>query len=95
MVRQDGNAIKNKLRSFINLIDGVQLVKMMVRVSDVEPSEDGVPKYGIETMNVGMELVDNAEAIFLDEVRSNRVESEMIGSEVLEVVDAKLLMFTN
>jgi len=67
----------------------------MVGVSDVEPSEDSVPKYGIETANVGMELVDNAKVIFLDEVRSNRAESEMIGGEVLEVVDAKSLTFAD
>jgi len=67
----------------------------MVGVSDVEPSEDSVPKYGIETANLGMELVDNAEAIFLDEVQSNRMESEMIEGEVLEVVDAKLLTFAD
>jgi hypothetical protein len=40
----------------------------MVGVSDVELSKDGVPKYGIETANVGIELIDNAKAIFLDEV---------------------------
>jgi hypothetical protein len=68
MVRRDGNAIENESCSFVNLINGVWLVKVMVRVSDVKPSEDGIPKYGIETMNVGMELVDNAKAIFLHEV---------------------------
>jgi hypothetical protein len=83
------------LHSFVNLINGVQLVKVMVGVSDVEPSKDGVPKYGIETANVGMELINDAKAIFLDEVQSNHMESEMIGGEVLEVVDAKSLMFAD
>jgi hypothetical protein len=95
IVRQDWNAIKNESHSFVNLVDSVRLVKVMVRVSDVELSDDSVPKYGIETMNIGMELVNNAEVIFLDEVRSNHAESEMIGSEVLEVVDAKFLTFAD
>jgi hypothetical protein len=49
----------------------------------------------LETANVGMELIDDAEAIFLNEVQGNCMESGMIGGEVLEVVDAKSLMFAD
>jgi hypothetical protein len=42
-----------------------------------------------------MELIDDADAIIFDEVRSNRAESEMIGGEVLEVVDPQSLTFAD
>ena len=95
MVRGDGNAIENEAHSFVNFIDCVRLVEAMVGVFDVESPEDGIPKYGVETANIGMELIDDADAIIFDEVCSNRAESEMIGGEVLEVVDPQSLTFAD
>ena len=71
IVRRDGNAIENEAHSFVNFINCVRLIEAMVRVFDVESPKDSIPKSGVETANIGMELIDNANAIFLDEVQSN------------------------
>ena len=95
MVRGDGNAIENESRSFVNFVDCVWLVEAMVGVFNVKSPEDGVPKYGVEAADVGIELIYDAKAILLDKIISNRVESEMVHGEVLEVVYAKSLAFAD
>jgi hypothetical protein len=89
------HSIEDEACSCIDFLYGIWVIEMMIGVFNVESTEHKVPKGGVESVSIGIELIDSTYVLFRDEVCRDCLEAQMVSCQVLKGGYAESLSFSD